>query len=218
MKFKKILIIICIFLLTGCSANYEITIKNNKITENLKLVENNPTLFDKKLESGSTIRELFESIVNYKDPFAEPKYNIKEINTSDTLGIEYNSAKKNDEIEVLGGLNTCYSNPKIEIENGIVTVETGKDFKCYEYYELLDNVRVVINTNHKVIDSNADEKKGNSYIWNITKDGNKNIKFSYKEKINTDGKMTIVLVLIVIVIIISVLYVINKRNKANNKI
>lgn len=213
---KKVILIISLLLLTGCTANYEVNIKNNKITEKLTLIENNGLNFDKKLESGSTLRELFDSIVNSKDQYAEPVYKVNSINTNDTLGIEYNSIK-DKKIENLSALNTCYKNPKVEVTNGVVTIETGNDFECYDYYELLDSVKVVINTNHKVISNNADEKKGNSYIWNITKDGNKNIKFSYNEKINDNSKTILIIVIILLVAVISVILFL-KKSKKNNEI
>lgn len=213
---KKIALIISLLLITGCSANYEINIKNNKITEKVTLIEKDSSLFDKKMESGSTLREAFDDIVNYEDPFGVPTYEAKSINTNNTLGIEY-KVLQNKELSGLSGLNKCYKNPKVEVVNGIVKLETGDNFECYDYYELLDSVKVVINTNHKVIESNADEKKGNSYIWNITKDGNKNIKFSYKEKIDSSNKIIVVIVVLLFFIIISALLFL-KKSKKNNEI
>lgn len=213
MKIKKFLILLCLLLLTGCSATYEINIKNGKITENLKLIESDKSLFDKEQQSGSTIRELFNSELNDEDDFTTNPYDVKSINTNDTLGIEYNSIY-NKEIGGLSGLNQCYKDFKVQVADGIVTIETGNNFECYDYYEFLDSVKVVIKTNHKVIDNNADEKNGNSYIWNITKDGNKNIKFSYKETANDNSQYIVISIIIILFVIIALLFL-KKRKKSN---
>ena len=34
-------------------------------------------------------------------------------------------------------INQCYTNPHVEKRDKIVTIETGNDFNCYEYYENL---------------------------------------------------------------------------------
>lgn len=217
---KKVILIIFILLLTGCTANYEVNIKNNKITEKLTLIESNSLNFDKKLESGSTIRKLFDSIVNSKDQYAELVYEAKSINTNDTLGIEYNSIK-DKQIENLSALSTCYTDSRISTLNGVVTIETGNNFECYEYYELLDSVRVIINIDNEVLESNEDERQGNSYIWNITKNGNKNIKFSYREKLDKGQNRNIsiiYIIFIILIVIIMLLYMIKNKNKHNNEI
>ena len=102
----------------------------------------------------------------------------------------------------------------------VITIDTGNDFKCYEYYENLETVKVVLKTNHKVISTNADEQNGDTYIWNFSKDSNKSINVSYyksdvKKSVNIKG---IVIVLCIVSFIGIVSYFVLKKMKKSNEI
>ena len=154
MKKILLLIIACLFL-SGCTANYEITI------------------FDKTTDTGWTVRDSFNSLLD-SDEFGQENYNVKSLTNDERLGVEYTS-KAASSIINSSILNQCYNNPKIENNDGIITINTGSNFECYEFYDNLESVRVVFKTNHKVISTNAEEVDGDKYIWNITKNGNKQI-------------------------------------------
>ena len=89
-------------------------------------------------------------------------------------------------------------------------------------YQMVDSYKIVINTNHKVLDSNADEVNGNTYIWNIYNESNETsvekpitIKFS-KEKVTgplvTNWPLLIISLLTVVLIGGILLVVVNKKN------
>ena len=64
----------------------------------------------------------------------------------------------------------------------------GGAFKCSFYaYEYLDSLDIVINTNHEVIDNNADEVVDGKYVWHIKKDVN-----DYELKFITSKKSVVV--------------------------
>lgn len=218
-KIKFILINICLILLSGCTATYEINIKDDKIIEKLSLIETNTTLFDKVSDTGFTLRETFDGLLNENDIFSKKNYNVKSLNTDNQLGIEYSSSWAKS---ILNSsiLNQCYDDFNVSTRDGIVTVETGNNFKCYEYYENLDSIKIIFKTNHKVINTNSQKKEGNSYIWNFSKDGNKNIRISYYEnEINKSiDVFTIVLIVVLVCIVGFIGFLFIKKMQKNNKI
>jgi len=218
-KTKIILVIICLLFLSGCTATYEINIKDDKIIEKLRLIETNTTIFDKETDTGWTLRETFQSLLDNDDEFSKSNYKVKSLNSDNQLGVEYTSSSSES---VLNSsiLNQCYTNPKVSVDGDIVTIDTGNDFKCYEYYENLETVKVVLKTNHKVISTNADEQNGDTYIWNFTKDSNKTINVSYyesdvKKSFNITG---IIIVLIIVTLLGGVSYLVVKKMKSSNEI
>jgi len=52
----------------------------------------------------------------------------------------------------------------------VITVLTSKTFNCFEHYKDLDKVTVMIKSNHKLIETNADKVDGYKYYWTIEKE------------------------------------------------
>ncbi len=215
---KKIIVFICLILLTGCTATYEINIKDDKITEKLTAIETNQLIFDDRNDSGWTIRDMFDATVNsIDDRFSNKNGKIKSINSDDKLGIEYTNTINS--IENSSILNQCYINPRVTVNGSEVTLDTGFNFKCYEYYENLETIKIVLKTNYKVISTNADEESNGKYIWNFTKDSNKQIKFTYDKSVtNNSTNMYLIIIVIFVIIIVGITgYVIIRKNKNSNK-
>ena len=216
---KKILILFCLLFLTGCSVNYEITLKNNGIKERLTIIENDQSLFDVRNDAGWTLRETFEMLINGEDDeFSVQDYSIKSLNTDTQLGVEYYSDASNTLINS-SAINQCYTNPTIEVNDNIITFSSGNEFTCYDYYDNLETISVVLNTDYKVISSNAEVIEGNKYIWNITKDGNKNIEISYEQDTSKNSIITTIIMIVALVGLVSVVsYYIYSKYKKENRI
>ncbi len=212
---KLVLFTFIVLLLSGCTANYEINLKDDKVEEKLTIIETNKSIFDKELDTGWTIRQSFESMLE-GDEFGEENYNVKSLITDDQLGIEYTSKSA---LSILNSsiVNQCYRNPSVSISNNIISIDTGSNFECYDFYENLESVRVVFKTNHKVISTNSDSKEGNSYIWNITKDGNKTIQITYDDSITKKSIIPYIIIgIVAVVIIISGCFVLKKVKNKNS--
>ena len=178
---KKIIILICLLFITGCDATYRVTINNNKVKENIKVIETDKSLFDSVTDTGWTLREVYGENISY-NPYHAENYKFKSLNNENQLGSEYTS-RDLEGINDLTFLSQCYENPSVSTEDSIVTINTGNEFNCYDYYDNLGNIKVIFETNHKVISTNADTIENGSYIWNITKDSNKQIEISYDSSI-----------------------------------
>ena len=153
-----------------------------------------------------TFSSKYDRIKEKRSLFYVKEYSTKSLNTENQLGVEYFSDKTID-FENSSAINQCYTNPVFEVEENIVHINTGNNFNCYEYYENLETIQVILTTNHKVISSNAEVVEGNKYIWNITKDGNKNIEISYEQDISKKAsKVTIILIVISVIVTVIISY------------
>ena len=160
---KRIFILLSLLFLTGCSVTYEITINNNKIEEKLILIETNQELFNKETDTDWTLKDTFEALLSEDDEFSKQEYSVKSLSTDTQLGVEYYS-EETQELINSSAINQCYTNPKIEVKDNIIYFDTGSEFNCYEYYENLETINIVLKTNHKVILSNADRVDDNKYL------------------------------------------------------
>lgn len=215
-KIKLIIIIVIVFLASGCTATYELSIKDNKVIENLKIVETNISLFDVRMDSGWTLRETFESLSN-GDQFTDENYKIRSLNTSSQLGVEYKSDSLNSVINS-SILNQCYINPSVTELDGIITIDTGNNFKCFEYYENLETIEIIFETNHEIVSTNAQKTDGNKYIWNFTEDSDKQIIISYYEdfvKKSLDWASIVIISIMVVLVSIFAYFLIKKYKESN---
>lgn len=192
--FKRLNILLVILLLTGCSAEYSITINSiEDINESLNIIEKDKSKFDVKNEQlyNSTLRQYLDTNMKWPTPVfidqvenpIEPTkiegivyYNKKNISNSSKLEINYNYNFNNNNYKESNILNTCYEYD-YEVINNVFTFKTTSDFKCFEKYPLLENIDFILNTTCNVISSDADSKTDNKFTWNI-KSRDKKINFS----------------------------------------
>jgi len=191
--FRRLTIIISIFILTGCSANYSLTINDTKdITEYLKVIEDDKNKFNTKDLNllNATPKEYLEtrlkwplSVYEDSNPIEPVKingvdyYNQNDISNDNVLGLTYSFNHDFDLFEKSKILNKCYSY-NLSSNNNIITFNTTSDFKCFDEYPILDDITFKIYTTCSIKDNNSDEKKNNELIYYIKKDNiNKNISF-----------------------------------------
>ena len=210
---KIIFLVFAVLILSGCTANYEITIKNNKVKEKLKVVETDTALFDKKNDSGWTMRESFQALIS-GDEFSKKDYTVKSIDNTDELGINYSASLNSVMNSSL--INQCYRNASVTVEGDIVTIDTGTEFECFDFYENLESIKVVFKTNHKVISTNADTKENDSYIWNITEDGNKQIIISYDKSVTKVSSAVYGVIIGIVIALFGLGYFAYKKLKNKN--
>ncbi len=223
---KKICgLVLLIFLLSGCSASYNITIdNNNEFEENLyvfsetdKEVENikkykMPVLVDANDSTGS---ETIEKVDGYKyyDISKEPNY----INLFTTF--------KNKEYSNSNIIRSCfkYFNFALDEDNYYI-ISTSRGFTCIDKYPDLSNVTISIKLPNSVIDVNTENINGDTYTWNINRSNAKNtsIYLKYKPKeINSNGskeeknELFYVLILLGVLVVLLIIFIISKKRKLN---
>lgn len=198
MKKKKLFIcLLFVFLLSGCSVNYDIEIKDDTIKVNGKLVELDKNKWDDVVvdnSSGEVDKDVpiedsevdhskltFEDLVNSKTIEADEatrREGLEKFKTKDELGITYEEEynwKDTSDFSQIAGVNTCYDyftvlrNNDEKSGNEQLIISTSAKNYCFDMYPNLESITVNLKTNHKVVSHNADQVKDNNYVWNINK-------------------------------------------------
>lgn len=190
MKYKKYLFLITtLFLITGCSATYNLTIDDKGYNEELIITATN------KGENNSLIS--YPQVVFNDQEGADDIGSL----TQKIEGIEY----YNDEEEINNGLKKIkydylFKNSSNYLRSNIINnnfdliaidkykydekteytyISTSDKFNYIENMPELENITINVTNKFKVISTNADEVNGNLYTWYITKDNQKAINMVY---------------------------------------
>lgn len=228
MKLKKILLFIILFLVTGCTAEYNLVISDDKtITESITMLQPNSFW-------GSTTKEINEqldwSLVFSKDE-TEPAYfyNQRKILGSSYSGAEFQYKFNADNFKTESEfLRNCFENYNFSLDEQELII-TAYNFKCYSTLGNDFKLNVNITTNGEKSSGNYDVQNGNKYIWNFNQNDNIYIKLNvdYTKKDSSIGdafnKMTNESFIIVIFVIaiglvlgISALIMYMKNRKNNS--
>ena len=175
---KKILIFLMIMFITGCTdgnSDYTLEIYPDSIKENVHLMFDNNgydklnylnDIFDFSTTNNnenniSVIEQLktedLQATSNGEDLFQKT---IK--NNQITLSYNYNSTN----YKISNIFNTCFNNTYYDSTENYYVIKGYEGFRCL--YK--DEVKIVIKTDYKVIDSNANEINKNEYVWYINED------------------------------------------------
>jgi len=217
---KNILLITMLIFLTGCSVNYNLKFNKDTIEENITInVENDQEKQNTKYFENRD----FYAIIDAK---TESQYKKeKDKNSNYNFSYEYSLKDfKNSRF------TSCYDAYTLTDNDGIISLNTSKKFKCLTYdYNNIDNLTINITTDYKVVETNADEVEGNTYKWNINKNNseNKPIKFSYNvnkkrriilSEFLKENKLSIIIALIALSLFVLITISIYIKHKIVNKI
>lgn len=233
MKKKIILLLLLLPLLAGCKAKYKVEIKEGKALESLIVNNENISTWDNEI-GDMTYRELIDiydknppKVFDYlvyggdeeTDTSNYPTYNSTKISDNNNLGIKmsYNfdiADYKNSTI-----IDHYLTNLNIELsENNILTVESSNNWIIFNQYPNLEELEIEVDTDYKVISSNASKKKNGKLIWTINTENKKGKKVKLKLDLNKKEKSSsnliiILLLVIVLSIIIFGYYLYNKAKQ-----
>lgn len=230
---KKIIIIVCILLLSGCRIDYTLKITNdNKFVEKCDLLKYFPdgnTKYILEDDGGEfdIITELRKQANDKLSTLSFSRYNLSNIDSTKYKGIRltrnYEGAAAFNYSLLIKEL---YDDFSVELDKNIVTISAKKlnrdniDLSYEAIGMTLDNSTITLELPYKVIENNADEinKEKNIYKWYINKDTKQKdilLKYDvdslYSLNIKTIGvkvNMTIVYIILAILILIIIGYLI----------
>lgn len=209
MKIAKLtLISILLFLVTGCSVEYQLTFNDNQLTEKIRIDAS---------ESSLTVDEMKQMLEEQLPENELQSYQTK-VNKNKKIELTNKYSTKTYKNSLI--LSQCYTAYNFIESDQYYDLTTSQTFTCNPFdYMIIDELTVEIKTNHKVLSSNADEVKGNTYIWKLTQknkeDKSIQIRFS-KEKIESKIGLIILGIAVMIAIIVLITFMIQR--KSNNKI
>jgi hypothetical protein len=160
---KKVLIILGIFFLTGCSVDYTISIEKEFIKEEIKILDKNSNY------SGTgSLEDIINDIIDYnKDETNFHSYYdmTSMIGTSESgISLKYDYSIDAFQINSVI-LNTCYDDVIFSFSNNMYNIKTTGKYKCDFYTK--EKVTVNIIASDKYVFSNAHKIDGNVHSWVI---------------------------------------------------
>lgn len=169
-KITYLIFLISVFSLTGCTSNFDVSIKDEMIIQNVSISMNNNEI------TKETVAKTLEDLVLNEENDSEflGYFTIIGNKKSNPLNANINYNVSNYDIDY--ALSFCYDNQNITYNNNILTI-SANNFNCFQKYNIINNININVTTGYKVLEHNADSVNGNTYTWNITKSSlNKNIK------------------------------------------
>lgn len=222
---NKILFIIILILITGCSVEYNLNIDSSFSEHTVYIPESSEEMID-----GTQYRlpALFsESRLTYDNSnLKEIKYyNIKTLKDNK---FSFNFVYDDNQLNDSNIANSCYQFFSVDTKENEVSILTGNKFYCFDVYEELDSVTININSNYKVIQSNADKIVGKKHTWYITRENasNKPIIFVYDKSKKNMTIMQYLIDNVPLVVVVGttlmlggiIFLIINTKKKKANKI
>lgn len=186
---KLVLIVIFVFILTGCSSEYNLEISNSKIKENIK-VEILDTDIPKAVPGIDV--ELNDRITPFIKNDQYPLFNntkekykksITKVGDLTTVTLKYTYT--HNQFRNSNTLKTCFENASFKKTRKGYDLDLSGSFYCLYG----DSIKINVKTNNVVLNHNADKVSGNVYTWVINdenvKDVNIQLSLSKKSKVVT---------------------------------
>ena len=162
---NKIIILLSLLLLTGCTVNYNLEINKDTLNET---ITGTVTKEESSQDSNATGLSTVYSIINEDQ---KPVYNKEELYQKELKesgnNINY-TFKYNYNIEDFVNstiINTCFENKEIEEIDNYYSIRLSGNFYCLYNKK----INIAVTSNLKVASNNADKIKDNTYIWTIDK-------------------------------------------------
>ena len=186
---KKIVLLLLMFLTVGCSAKYDLTINNNKITEELTLTSEIEDVMNKERYYNEFLDEypvFTDDEFLYYAPTQKikgVKYYQKDIVENDYGYVATYKANYNfEQYKKSRIFDMAFKVKYASLDKDIYSIY-AESLKIFKANNNLDYKQVNINLkNHEVINSNAHQIIGNTYTWNFNKNDVSTIELEFKEK------------------------------------
>lgn len=214
---KKIIILLSILLLTGCTVNYNLEIDDNTLKEK---ITGTVIKEESKQDSKATDISTIYSIINEEQ---KPIYNkeelyqktLKDNGNNIDYTFSYNYTMKDFVNSTI--INTCFENHEIEELDNYYSIRLSGNFYCL----YSKKVNISVTSNLEVASNNADKIKDNTYIWTIDKNNtdielvvDKNTPYTkpIKRGLSSTFRIVCFIVLVVLSLVVYILY--RKKNSS----
>lgn len=224
MRKIKIIILICsIFLLSGCSVEYNLTIDESTMEEDINAI------FDKATESeiANRMEKIRRTSYYNLDTRENEYYTFKRSEDENNIILNYNYIYTSNNLYKSEAVSRCYYKRIVNVTDDYITIDTDDQVSCLykDGEKQIDNIIVNIKTDLPVVSNNADDVKNNNYIWYINDNNytNKPINIKIKkepneEYFNIDNISILIVVITIIILGIITFFIIRIKHKKNNVI
>lgn len=239
MEKKLILLVISIFLVSGCEAEYNLEIKGDDYIESTSVNAGSQEVISENFTS-SNIYDFYKDkpIPLFNDDAILDESNEKmngvayydktNSNDGDNINMQLEGNFQSSTIDKSNLINFAYNRFLKATIDGNVVLSTGENFKIFEQFPNLDKVTIRIKTDNNVVKNNADEIEKNTYIWHVNRDNYSDkaiyLEFNKPEENENDdfsivfNPIILIVVLIIVVVIGLIALFVFIKNKKNNKL
>ena len=186
MKKKKLLILLSVFLITGCQAEYNIVIDDNSVKEELLVYETNMNKWNTIQGNNILTYEQYQQEyknspvgIYYNDQNIDGEvgfnsnrsyYTINLLNDNNKKGLNFTTDFKLNRYANSYIAKNCFKYINVLNQLGTITISTNNELSCMNYIDGLDKITINIKTDYEVLETNATSIKDKTYTWVITKD------------------------------------------------
>ena len=192
MKKRLFLLILLSFLLCGCTANVNITINDNIVSERVSIVEapyGDASISDIASQYRKYVPAFKDTIIVDTMPDAKED-GVKYYRQSGTeVNGSYNAYYQYDynfrEFKNSTSINSAFKSSTVQYdsyEKTILFSTESSGMVLFDSYPQLDEVKINITTNYKVLENNADYNSGNVYTWVFNKNTKKGVYLLLEDK------------------------------------
>lgn len=224
MRKIKIIILICsIFLVSGCSVEYNLTIDESTMEEDINAI------FDKATESeiANRMEKIRRTSYYNLDTRENEYYTFKKSEDENNIILNYNYIYTSNNLYKSEAASRCYYKRIVNVTEDYITIDTDDQVSCFykDGEKQIDNIIVNIKTDLPVVSNNADSIENNNYIWYINDNNYTNKPISIKikkerneESFNFNNFSLIIVVATIIILGLIIFFIIRVKHKKNNKI
>lgn len=177
---KKIFLMLSIlFLLSGCSANYEVNITQDYINDNIDIFSLNEEDSNMILNYQEPLPAYINSILpeNPEEKYDDVEY-YRETKTLDNNGyyhLNYQYTFNRDEYIDNNVINLAATNFYYTLKDNEISISASYFAKLFNAYANLDtvNIQVNVSNDYDIIGNSANQIIDNTLIWQITRDNYK---------------------------------------------
>ena len=214
------LLVIFVFILSGCSSEYNLEISNSKIKENIK-VEILDADIPKEIPGIDV--DLNDRITPFIQNDQHPIFNNEEIKykkkvtkVGDLTKVNLSYTYTHDQFRNSNTFKTCFEKASFMKTRQGYDLDLSGSFYCLYG----DSIKINIKTNNVVIGHNADKVSGNVYTWTINDNNVKdvNIHFSISKKTKTITTILYVVAAIIFIALAVFAYRFYKQYKEKDSV
>ena len=215
---KKILILIPLLLLTGCTINYNLEINGDDLNET---ITGNVTKDEYEVKETDNGENIIYTLLNYDQNALfdeESVYLRTQEDKGKTINYKF-SYKYNYNFDRSTIINNCFEYHMVEETEDYYYIKLSGKFYCM-YAKKID---IKVTSHNAVLENNARKVDGNTYTWTIKDSDNVDILLNVSKKLtNTENKKAKMIstfqiigavVLVVLCIVTFILY-----KKKNNEV
>lgn len=217
---KKIVFFIVLFLVCGCSANYNLEISNDSFKENINIMIDKSQIPEKSkyegIETDDRITPFLKKEHSALISDEKAYYDKKVIYYDNYIDVNMKYNYNSNEFKDSNLLNLCFDDFVFDDKDSYYIHVFGNFYCLYG-----EEVNINIKTNNKVIRSNSTSVDGNVYTWKINFANATDVDIEFEVSKGFPWKVVLkytVIVLIVLIVSGLGIYYIYKKNRENNSI